>query len=128
MRAASILLGVLRLGACLLPPAASFQSQPYATVRDGAVFGAKAESASNRDEVDPDGRAAFAGTTRRSFAEDAMIKVSILGSSLLAYLPAPAHASGGATAGGAYLLSGTSAGCLVMSSCALLVNDKCGQH
>ena len=79
-----------------------------------------ASASSNRDEmvIDPDdGRAAaFAGgtTSRRSFAEDAMAKVSIfLGSSLSASCQQPtlpAHASGGATAGGAYLLSGTSVG------------------
>ncbi len=46
-----------------------------------------------------------AATTRRSFAED-VLKGSI-GFSFANLASAPAHASGGATAGGAYLLSGT---------------------
>ena len=129
MRAATILIGLLRIGAYLLPSAASFQTHPPAPVRDGAIIGMKGASASNRDEADPDGRAAFAGLTRRSFAEDVVVKVSILVSSLLASQPtSPAHASGGATAGGAYLLSGTSVGRLGMSSCALLGNDECAKY
>jgi hypothetical protein len=112
--------------------AASAASAASASVRrdGGAIIagtmskgGARGASSNHRDDEvdhpDDDGRAAAAfaggGTTtssRRSFAEDAMAKVStFLGSSLLVARQqptSPAHASGGATAGGAYLLSGTS--------------------
>lgn len=140
MRAPTIFLGLFRIGAYLLPPASSFQTHHHhhpsaaaasaSVLRDGGAIiagtmskGARSASSNHRDDEvdhpDEDGRAAAAfaggGTTtssRRSFAEDAMAKVSIfLGSSLLVACQqptSPAHASGGATAGGAYLLSGTS--------------------
>ena len=44
-------------------------------------------------------------TSRRSFSEE-LVKASV-GISMALLLPTSAHASGGATAGGAYLLSGT---------------------
>lgn len=134
MRAPTIFLGLFRIGAYLLPPASSFQAHHHhpsaaaaaSVLRDGGaiITGTKSKGASapsNRDDEevdhpDDDGRAAaLAGgttTSRRSFAEDAMARASIfLGSSLLVACQqptSPAHASGGATAGGAYLLSGTS--------------------
>ena len=133
MRAPTIVLGLFRIGAYLLTPASSFQAHHHhpsaaaaSVLWDGGaiITGTKSKGASapsNRDDEevdhpDDDGRAAaLAGgttTSRRSFAEDAMAKASIfLGSSLLVACQqptSPAHASGGATAGGAYLLSGTS--------------------
>ena len=56
----------------------------------------------SHNEADTCGGAA--ATTRRSFAED-VLKVSI-GCSFANLALVPAYASGGATAGGAYLLSG----------------------
>lgn len=134
MRAATIVLGVLRLGTCLRhassfraahPPSSSIAA---VRVRDNgaAVIIPVTKAAvpplsasSNRDHTDHadhDASAATAvstttttTTTRRSFAMDAVARFSIVGcSSVLAYLSSSsiANASGGATAGGAYLLSG----------------------
>lgn len=94
MHAASIL---FLLGASC-QNVASFQTLLSTT---GCSTCIQAERVSHPHESDSGGAAAI---NRRSFAES-LLKGSI-GFSLANLTSAPAHASGGATAGGAYLLSG----------------------
>jgi hypothetical protein len=74
----------------------AFQTSPT-TAGSGCATCIQAARASHHGDV-------AAMSTRRSFAED-LLKGSI-GFSLASLASSPAYASGGATAGGAYLLSG----------------------
>lgn len=94
MHAASILL----LFGAFCQPAASFQPSSSTSGRFTSIQAARV----SHHEADSNGIGS--ATTRRSFAED-LVKGSI-GFSLANLASLPAYASGGATAGGAYLLSG----------------------
>ncbi|KAL3760843.1 hypothetical protein ACHAWU_007909 [Discostella pseudostelligera] len=93
MHAASILL----LFGAFCQPAASFQPSSSTSGRFTSIQAARV----SHHEADSNGIGS--ATTRRSFAED-LVKGSI-GFSLANLASLPAYASGGATAGGAYLLS-----------------------
>lgn len=93
MHAASILL----LVGAFCQPAASFQPSSSTSGRFTSI-----QARVSHHEADSHGIGS--ATTRRSFAED-LVKGSI-GFSLVNLASLPAYASGGATAGGAYLLSG----------------------
>ncbi|KAL9181621.1 hypothetical protein ACHAXT_010426 [Thalassiosira profunda] len=98
MRAATF---VLLLGAACRPIAAFLPSPSAASVLDRVVVGRlRAERAD--DDAGGDGIASL--PTRRCFAEE-LLKGSIAIASLVPLASSPAYASGGATAGGAYLLS-----------------------
>lgn len=104
MRAAAILLGVaLHLGACY-----SFQTPALIVVRIFdriyAVRNVRLKVFSH-PRLSPDSDDQDAGMTRRMFADDILLKATSFGSVSAFLSSSPAQASGGATAGGAYLLS-----------------------
>lgn len=102
MRAASIL---LLLGACGRQAAAFLQPSSPISVRKDVTCNHAVQKPHRDRDINSGGTVATASISRRSFAED-LVKGSVVGISS-AYLSSssPAHASGGATAGGVYLLS-----------------------
>lgn len=95
MRVATIL---LLLGACC-HQAAAFLPPSSIAVRNGVT----SKNAVQTPHHDIDSGGIAASITRRSFADD-LLKCAV-GISLANLSSSPAHASGGATAGGVYLLS-----------------------
>lgn len=71
-----------------------------------------------------DSEVGIAATTRRSFAEDLLTK-GLIGFSLSNLASSPAYASGGATAGGAYLLSGALLTCHYLVCLIARYIEKC---